>query len=509
MYKNYNKQKNKSGFTLIEVIISLAILSIVLGTAYSINLFGLKSYSNSNERSDNQFSVRMASDFITRKLRYADNVSISNIETLPSKENGFYYLFVQNGQIKFFDGNTEVQIPGVSDASGYTLNFEKKLNTMNVVNFKVGKSGTSSYDITTEVSSLNQNLTTISGTTGNLIKFKLNRAESIKSYTISGYNTPTFYTVIKNAYFVMPSRVNVNIDYNSGGSSVRSVPINWDTNIINTGGITAHPHIIVRGSVVGYNDLTVTVQVVEDKIKNNPIKITESALLGTIYSPPTHVNVETINSGYQMVQVLWENSESIPINTISDIILNGTLDGYKDALNADVTVELTIKPLNLIIVSVENKTLQPIEQGGTVMFPTQLLATYDNGTTGNVNVSWNNTSTVNNEIPGTYVVIGSVSGYAYPVYLNVTITQAKLKTPNYIIKSINTNSKQADIEIYNAQIGSTIYAKKSDGTNVVNGIVINNEGKALFNNIKYDQISYFVLEKQNWLPSDPLNFVQP
>lgn len=74
--------KTKNGFTLIELIVSLAILMLILSFVAGFYIFNLKAFQNSDRISQVQFDVRMAGDFITSELRNVDTISISNT-TLP------------------------------------------------------------------------------------------------------------------------------------------------------------------------------------------------------------------------------------------------------------------------------------------------------------------------------------------------------------------------------------------------------------------------------------------
>lgn len=152
--KNKVVINKKNGFTLIELLISIAILGIVLSMIYSIDIFGTKMSAKSTVTSQNQYDVRMASDFITKQLRYAKSVKIINNPT-PEVSKNCIYIKISSGkaEILYYKGITKVTIPGVSDVTDYKLTFSKESDK--VINFTVGKSGTTTYDIISKVTVLN------------------------------------------------------------------------------------------------------------------------------------------------------------------------------------------------------------------------------------------------------------------------------------------------------------------------------------------------------------------
>lgn len=69
---------NKNGFTLVEVIVTLTLLSIIITLGYSIYIFGLKNYTTQSNNVNNQSNVRYALSSIIKEIRKADDVVISS-----------------------------------------------------------------------------------------------------------------------------------------------------------------------------------------------------------------------------------------------------------------------------------------------------------------------------------------------------------------------------------------------------------------------------------------------
>lgn len=83
------KKKNKKGFTLIELIIVIAILAIILAGAYSLFRTGQMTYAKGTKQYDLQSSIRMASDYVTQQVRYATEAEIT--DSIPDESSILAY----------------------------------------------------------------------------------------------------------------------------------------------------------------------------------------------------------------------------------------------------------------------------------------------------------------------------------------------------------------------------------------------------------------------------------
>ncbi len=68
--------RQDKGFTIIELLATLAILSMIIAALYAFYLSGLHSWNRSIERIEEQQSVRIAIDKIIKEVRYAHAVEI-------------------------------------------------------------------------------------------------------------------------------------------------------------------------------------------------------------------------------------------------------------------------------------------------------------------------------------------------------------------------------------------------------------------------------------------------
>ncbi|MCB2355923.1 PilW family protein [Clostridium estertheticum] len=64
--------KDKRGFTLIELIIVIALLGVVILMGFSVLSFGYKSFNSQTDTTDNQSNVRYAMSDISKEIRRAD-----------------------------------------------------------------------------------------------------------------------------------------------------------------------------------------------------------------------------------------------------------------------------------------------------------------------------------------------------------------------------------------------------------------------------------------------------
>ncbi len=65
----------EKGFTMVELLITLAILGLIISAAYNFYLVGLKCWNNSTAKIEACQNARIALDTIIRELRYASSYS--------------------------------------------------------------------------------------------------------------------------------------------------------------------------------------------------------------------------------------------------------------------------------------------------------------------------------------------------------------------------------------------------------------------------------------------------
>lgn len=163
---------SKKGLTLLELIITIAILSIVLMGAYSLFGVGNTTFIRGTRQSDIQSSIRLASDYITQQIRYSTEIKILDDAAIPSLRDiqpyeNYIYFDSTNNTIthinKYFTKTIPIGHPGSIE---FTSLSPFKLLEFNIRAENLGQS----YNINSEVVSMNLHLSTggvITGTTGN------------------------------------------------------------------------------------------------------------------------------------------------------------------------------------------------------------------------------------------------------------------------------------------------------------------------------------------------------
>jgi len=82
---------NKKGMTLIEVLVTIAILAIVIQVGYSMFFSGNKSFGIGRDIGFVQQDVRNLATFLNSELRYVDKISTAITEFTGEKFSGTYY----------------------------------------------------------------------------------------------------------------------------------------------------------------------------------------------------------------------------------------------------------------------------------------------------------------------------------------------------------------------------------------------------------------------------------
>lgn len=90
--------KKKRGFTLVELIIVIAIALFVIVAIYSVLRFGNTVLNNSNDQYDIQNDIRIASGYLSREVRFATELEIIQLSDVKA-EDGYDYFYIDGGAL--------------------------------------------------------------------------------------------------------------------------------------------------------------------------------------------------------------------------------------------------------------------------------------------------------------------------------------------------------------------------------------------------------------------------
>lgn len=150
--------KGNRGLSLIELMIAASLLVIVLAIGYGFYFFGLTSFTSAESRSDVQQNIRMATDFITREVRFASSMELLDAATvIPAPEHvgdGVHYILLSGNAIEHRAKNVSRIIPGVISGSvSFDLSFAKSGSHDDMLLIQVSGtgSGLQSYQLSSEI----------------------------------------------------------------------------------------------------------------------------------------------------------------------------------------------------------------------------------------------------------------------------------------------------------------------------------------------------------------------
>ena len=133
------------GVTLIEVIIVLALLSIVgliVGTIFS---YGLRSYETSITQKEEQGDVRLVAEFITNEVRNS-----FTLETRDNKDSIIEYLFFVNDEV-FYRQKKDESAKAFTNKTIQSINFMVEVDALDnyFLNFDIV--GVNGFTMTSKV----------------------------------------------------------------------------------------------------------------------------------------------------------------------------------------------------------------------------------------------------------------------------------------------------------------------------------------------------------------------
>lgn len=153
-----SRPKNDSGMTLVELLLSVALLIFVLGAVYGLLVFSYNHLNENNRKVDAQFQMRYVMNLIKREAGSAGSVTIGNTLVGSGKyayaggdeeiDGRIYRTFM------LYSGETEAAAIGCKPVEGFTVLFERADGRNNILHVTL----TASYGYTLESDIYIQNL---------------------------------------------------------------------------------------------------------------------------------------------------------------------------------------------------------------------------------------------------------------------------------------------------------------------------------------------------------------
>jgi prepilin-type N-terminal cleavage/methylation domain-containing protein len=98
---NGSNTGNENGFTLIEVVITIVLVSVLASTAAVFMLQGVKSYSIEQSRSTVHYQARLAVEQMAREIRLIRNVNLAGPDISIMNPTDISFTDIQNNQVRF------------------------------------------------------------------------------------------------------------------------------------------------------------------------------------------------------------------------------------------------------------------------------------------------------------------------------------------------------------------------------------------------------------------------
>ena len=107
------RKPHEDGYTLIEVLASVTIFSILLIAVYNLFVLQMNFLGDTAGRLDLQQNVRLAAEYLTRELRFAETVQLVNemeVSYMLPDNPALYTIRQKNSEIVLVQNTTENKI---------------------------------------------------------------------------------------------------------------------------------------------------------------------------------------------------------------------------------------------------------------------------------------------------------------------------------------------------------------------------------------------------------------
>jgi prepilin-type N-terminal cleavage/methylation domain-containing protein len=99
---------NSKGFTLIEIVITIMLVSILSGIAALIILQGVRAYSDEQSRSDVHYQARLATERMAREIRQVRSCGAPDLPGMANPSASITFADMNNAAISFSRTGTDL-----------------------------------------------------------------------------------------------------------------------------------------------------------------------------------------------------------------------------------------------------------------------------------------------------------------------------------------------------------------------------------------------------------------
>jgi prepilin-type N-terminal cleavage/methylation domain-containing protein len=111
--------RRSTGFTLVEVVVTIVIVAIIAGIAAATILQGVRAFSTEQSRSDAHYQAKLAVERMAREIRLLRSQTAADIPTMTATDIGF--TDIQGSQVRFQLSGSTVRRSGDNGATWQTL----------------------------------------------------------------------------------------------------------------------------------------------------------------------------------------------------------------------------------------------------------------------------------------------------------------------------------------------------------------------------------------------------
>ncbi len=139
--------KNDAGFTLVELLASLAILSLIIGLIGSVTMFGIKQYDNQTFEAEQANDYSYALTVLSKEIRSAKSVTVAKGSITV---DGVIYAQTGTQLIKTAEDSSQEVLADYLPTDGFKVSEFKvsEIETNNIIAITIKNSESKTYQTT-------------------------------------------------------------------------------------------------------------------------------------------------------------------------------------------------------------------------------------------------------------------------------------------------------------------------------------------------------------------------